>query len=407
MPKKEKIENTRGRRRRTESRKRLLDADPALAGDIAAGKAKWPSWCTLKPTPQVLKGLSTLRGQDGEITAEWTKTHTAAVDPPKFEPVGPGFAVKGVSTYFGPQGDVRGQHVSTVRSEADRGAALLEAIEKAAARYEGLAGTVAPPAVLSDDLLCVYPLGDPHIGLLAWGRETGGGDFDLKIAEKQLFAAVDMLVERVPPARRAILANVGDFFHVDNDSQLTPGGKNKLDADSRYGKIMETGILLMERLIDRIREKHADVMIVNVPGNHDPQGARVLNLLLKKSYKNEPRVTIVENYNPFMYERFGKVLLGFNHGEVKHEKLPAIMASDRPQDWGVTTYRHWITGHIHHMTVKDYEGCTVESFRTLAPRDDWHNSKGYRARQSLCAITYDASYGELTRATVDIRQVRP
>lgn len=408
MSKKEKIENSRGRRRRTKSRQRLLEADPALAGDIATGQAKWPSWCAPKMTPQEVKGISTLRGPDGEVSGEWVKSHTAAIDPPAFQPVGPGFAVKGVSTYFGPQGDVRGQHVSTVRSEADRGAALLEAIEKAVARYEGLCGRVPAPAVLPDDLLTLYGIGDGHLGMLARGKETGSDDFDLKIAERELCAAIDILIERTPASRDAIVLDVGDFLHVDNDSQLTPGGKNKLDADSRYKKILEVAITSMEYFVNRVRTKHANTKVIIVPGNHNPQGARVMQLILARSYKNEPRVDVVDNANPTMYHRHGKVLLGFNHGENRPVELPAVMAADRPEDWGQTLYRHWICGHIHHKTLsaKDYTGCTVETLPTLAPRDAWHNEKLYRARRSLCAITYDSEYGELTRATVDIRQVQ-
>jgi hypothetical protein len=79
------------------------------------------------------------------------------------------------------------------------------------------------------------------------------------------------------------------------------------------------------------------------------------------------------------------------------------MAADRPEDWGATDYRVWFTGHIHHQTRKEFPGCVIESFRTLAARDYWHAWKGYRSGQSLSCITLHKEYGEITRSTVDIR----
>ena len=242
--------------------------------------------------------------------------------------------------------------------------------------------------------------------MLAWGREVGA-DFDVKIAEKDLLGCVDMLVDRAPDSKHAVLANVGDFFHAENDSQLTPRGGNKLDCDTRWAKVTDIGFMLMRRLVDRLRGKHEHVRVVNVPGNHDPYMARMLTLWLKAVYEDEPRVEIVDNANPYMYLRHGKNLFGFAHGDgTKIEQLPGIMAADRAEDWGSTDFRMWVTGHIHHITRKEFPGCLVESFRTLATRDFWHHQKGYRSGQSLQAITFDEEFGEITRSTVDLKFVR-
>jgi hypothetical protein len=41
---------------------------------------------------------------------------------------------------------------------------------------------ITPPAHVVDDLCTVWPLMDVHFGMLAWGRETGGPDYDTKVA---------------------------------------------------------------------------------------------------------------------------------------------------------------------------------------------------------------------------------
>lgn len=115
-----------------------------------------------------------------------------------------GFSVKGVSTYYDQNGDIRGQWVKTKREEEDKLAALLSAMSHVADAWQGEAEPAPLPATpRNDQLLAVYPMGDPHVGMFAWGAETGA-NFDLKIAERNLCAAVDALVAVAPPAKQEI-----------------------------------------------------------------------------------------------------------------------------------------------------------------------------------------------------------
>lgn len=358
------------------------------------------------PEDHRTKGVSILRDADGNPLKEWEKTERASNDPPAFPPVPEGHLIKKTATFLDGQGQVRGQWVSSSPDEQSKWDAFWAASAKHVEAYRGLADPVAAPIASMQDLLTLYPLGDPHVGMLAWARETGK-DFDMKIAESDLIGVVDMLVDRAPPSARAILANLGDFFHIENDRQTTPRGDNKLDGDSRLVKLAEVGFTLMRRMVERMLEKHAAVEVINVRGNHDPMLSCMLALWLRAVFEKEPRVMIHDNVNPYTYIRHGKNLIGFAHGDgAKPDQLPAIMAHDRAADWGDTTFRAWITGHIHHQVKKEQPGCTVESFRTLAPADYWHHHKGYRSGNSLCAITFDREFGEDVRVTVPLSRVR-
>jgi hypothetical protein len=97
---------------------------------------------------------------------------------------------------------------------------------------------------------------------------------------------------------------------------------------------------------------------------------------------------------------------GVHHGHTcKADKLPLVMATDKPKEWGQSEYRYWLTGHIHHDTRKEYSGCTVESFRTLAAKDAYAYSGGYRAGQDSKALVIHKDYGEVERHTINIAQV--
>jgi hypothetical protein len=362
------------------------------------------------PPVEVAEGLE-LRQQtthvnpDGTLRSRYDKTALARPDEPAFEPVPAGHHVTKTTTYLGADGRAMGQYVTAQHEAAAREAAMFEAWERHAELYEGLAGgpTVAP-ALTDADLCTLYPLGDPHIGMLAWAPESGE-HFDLNIACRELLACVRLMVDGAPRSRRAIITNLGDFFHAQDESQRTPGHGHKLDVEGRYPKVLDAGHALLRGMIDAALAKHEFVHVRNLPGNHDPRVACELMFWLRAVYENNPRVIVEDAYAAQQYDRHGKVLIGWHHGDrAKMHELPAIMAADRGPDWGETTEHVWHTGHVHHIQRHEFPACVCESHRTMAARDAYHAGR-YRAGRSLSAITYHAQYGEVARVTVPIARV--
>jgi len=264
---------------------------------------------------------------------------------------------------------------------------------------------VASPAVCDADLLTVIPMGDPHFGLLTWAEETGN-TFDLKIAERLTFDAVDRLTTSGPNSETAMLLNLGDFFHADNNTNRTPRSAAPLDVDGRFEKIARVGVTAMVRCIRRLLEKHRHVLVRNNRGNHDPHQAPMLTIALEGWFHNEPRVTIETTASSFYYHRFGNTLIGSTHGDgAKLADLPLIMATDAPEEWAAAKFRVWHCGHYHHDQMKEHPGCVVETHRTLAAGDAWHRHSGYRAGRDMKAIVYHRLYGEVTRIRCSITQI--
>jgi hypothetical protein len=315
-----------------------------------------------------------------------------------------GHSIRGVSTLLDASGEVRGQWIKTDRTKDDLLRLFTEATELHVRRYSGLAAPVDPPVMCNDDLETWYPLGDPHLGLLAHRSEVGL-DADLKIASRILYETVDMLIQRSPASHVGVVCSLGDYFHSDSNLNRTVSG-HQLDVDSRHAKVAEVGFSLMRRMIERALTKHAQVVVINAPGNHAPNTEKMMGLWLRAVFEREPRVQVLDSTNPYIYRRFGCNLIGVHHGDgAKPQALPEIMACDRPEDWGITTHRAWYTGHIHHDSRRDYRGCTVESFRTMNSADAWSHHSGYRSGRSLQAITLHRRFGEQGRVTVGIQEV--
>src|SRR5690606_37672598 len=147
-----------------------------------------------------------------------------------------GFKVTGKSTLIDRRtGETVLEWVKISRDAERQRELIAEAIEAMSEDVPRIKPTPGPRQTL-DHLLAVYPMGDPHIGMLSWGEETGA-DFDLGIAERDLCAAMAYLVEQAPPAKRALIANLGDFFHADNMAGVTSRSGHVLDMDSRLPKM--------------------------------------------------------------------------------------------------------------------------------------------------------------------------
>jgi len=312
-----------------------------------------------------------------------------------------GFKVRGVSTYYDKEGQPRGQWVKSAADDDRRAEMLREFVEELCQGAKGRAPVTPSPAHVLADLLVVYKFGDPHFGM-ASGPEAGGDEFDTDEADRITRAGIDRLVSVTPSAQACIVEVIGDVMHANDSSALTPGHKNPLDVDKRgFHHALLMAARAWRYVIERALEKHEQVIVWMLAGNHDPDSAFSLAMALAFYFESEPRVQIDLGPNVFRYHRFGKCLFGSHHGDrVKMADLPLLMAVDRSEDWGQTVYRYIDTGHIHHDVVKEVQGVRIESLRTLAPKDPYHSFKGYRSMRDTRAVAYHRSYGEVERYTV-------
>lgn len=319
-------------------------------------------------------------------------------------PVAPGQILKGASTLY-KDGKAVIQWIKTSADHEAMAAIMREFVAGLVDDARGLSPSIPAPTHSDDDLLVVIPMGDPHFGLHSWQDESGES-FNLKMAEQLLNSAIDRLVDGAPAAKTAILLNLGDFFHVDNQSNRSQSG-NQLDADTRWAKVMQVGLRAMVHSVQRMLSKFETVIVRNVRGNHDTHSSFALSLAMDAFFSNNPRVKVDLSPAAFWYFRFGNVLIGASHGDTcKMDKLPGVMACDRAEDWGSTKFRYFMTGHIHHDEVREFPGVTVESFRTLAARDAWHSAEGYRAGRDMRCIVMHKDFGEIGRQRCDIAMIR-
>jgi hypothetical protein len=341
----------------------------------------------------------------GALENRYRQGVKAGLDQAIVHPAPQGHVVKGVSTLYDAGGNVAMQWVKT-RNDAASIEETVEAILGAIGDRIDPAEPVPAPETTDTDLVTVYPLADWHIGLLAWRRETDE-DWDLGIARSIISKAMRRLVASSPSSEQAVVLGLGDLLHADNYQNRTARSGHLLDVDGRYPKTLRTATELVIETIDMALQKHALVLVRLIPGNHDDQSAIAVSLALSLFYAGNPRVTVDDNPGRYWWWRWGSVFLGAAHGDMaKMAELPLVMASSRPDDWGLSKHRLIFTGHVHHRSVlsaaKEYGGVNVESFNTPAAKDAWQTAAGYRSGRSVHSLTFHKTDGEIGRVRANI-----
>lgn len=298
-----------------------------------------------------------------------------------------GFAVRKVSTYYGRDGEATGQWVQSSPDDERR----LEALRAA---VEAMAGDISPaapvtrPAASRDDLLTLYTFTDYHVGMLAWNKE-GGDDWDLAIAEDMGCKAMAALTDAAPSSAMGVVNIQGDFLHWDGLTAITPQHGHVLDADGRFGKVVDVAIRLIRKLVAQALAKHDRVTLLICEGNHDLASSLWLRKLFAALYENEPRIAVPDSELPYYALEWGHVMLGFHHGHLrKNDQLPALFAAQFREMWGRCPKVYIHSGHRHHKEEKDHSGARVTQHPTLAGRDAYAARGGWWSEREITAITY-------------------
>jgi len=316
--------------------------------------------------------------------------------------------LKGNTTLY-KNGKVLLQWVKTNAKMQDMLEGLREFAEGLGEANVGGFQRVKAPTQTDAALLTVYPLADVHIGLLSWAAETRE-DWDSKIASDAVNVAASILTEKAPPSKHCIIANLGDFFHFDNNQGTTTKG-TILDVDSRWSNVIQIGVETILRFVRFALEKHDTVKIINSVGNHDNQSALMLPFILKPYFMKEPRVTIDTAPRTHHYHIFGANLLGFHHGDrCSPQRLCGCVTRDQllhpDVDTSKVEFIYWLTGH-RHTEAKEYDGgILVESFRTLVAKDAFSAGKGYRSMRDTQAVTYHREFGECDRQRCSFKLIQ-
>lgn len=338
-------------------------------------------------------------GTNGNDMTRWPSVEAFDADVP-LEPIPDGHVVHRITTQVGPDGETERQWIKTIAGEVDP----VQILRLAFADGIPVEPLIAEPADRDDDLLAVYGLGDPHIGMLSWSDETGE-NFDLAIAERHIFEAVDRLARVAPAAKTALIVSVGDTLHSDGPRNQTTKG-TPVDVDSRTPKMFATTLRAFKRIVYRALERHEEVHVKIARGNHDETLSMLVSISLAEHFEQNPRVHIDTSPAFFHWFRFGANFIGVTHGNrQKPMDMMGVMAATQARDWGETRHRRFYCGHYHHEMSKEVPGVIVDYLPTLAAKEAYAAAHGYIAARSMRCDVYHRERGLKNRHVVGVEDL--
>lgn len=248
-----------------------------------------------------------------------------------------------------------------------------------------------PIEIEANNLLSVYPIFDLHHGMLSWGEETNGQDYDVQIASADLRKSIARLDALTPKGGESLLILGGDTLHINDQTNATPASRHQLDADGRYYKVLDTAIKSISWLIEHLAYRHDKVKVRVLRGNHDIESHIALSFALAERYRDTPRITIEKSPMDLFMHRHGVCLIAAHHGDKSPPQRLAMYLADVCSYYSDTRHRHILTGHIHHDSAKDFPGVKWQSLRAFCPADAY--GAGFGPRRALRCMVFDDKKG--------------
>jgi len=254
-------------------------------------------------------------------------------------------------------------------------------------------------------LLVINPA-DIHIGKYANELETGE-QYDCETAVVRVLEGIEGLIQKSKgfDIDRVLFCVGNDVLHIDNVYNTTTKGTHQ-DTDGKWWEHYEIALMLYVKCIETLRQI-APVDVIHSMSNHDYQSGFHLAHTLKSWFRKAKDVSFDITVANRKYYKYGNNLIGLEHGDgAKMDKLPLLMAQEKPEMWSKSKFRYWYLHHIHHkvkhkwLDAKDYIGVTVEYMRSPSSADSWHSRKGFCGAYKACeAFVHDKESGQVARLT--------
>lgn len=258
------------------------------------------------------------------------------------------------------------------------------------------------PVVGNDSLQLEWTLADYHYGLLAWDKETGD-DYDLNIARELLLDSATEIFSRTGRVKETVLVLLGDNFHSDFKSNHTERSNHPLDVDTRYPKIVFTGVETFITAIEICLQYSERVKVIVLYGNHDEHTSVNLQYMLHFYFRGiSDRVTVDLSPAKEHYNFWGCVGTIYHHGDTTKparicgELMQYIARND------ITGIRYFYAkqAHLHRESTDTINGVKFEVVPSPVGRDSFASSHNYMGVRATVATLYDKEYGEVARHSI-------
>lgn len=210
-----------------------------------------------------------------------------------------------------------------------------------------------------------------------------------------LYAAMQHNVDEV------IILNTGDMLHTDTSKAQT-WNNTQLDAQDTFEDAFSNGLDFVTNIIDYSRELGLKTTFVNVRGNHSFDTEYCLGEALKKVYKFDSKIKILNSKDTRLYYTWENNGFLFTHGDKGMDRLPLLFATEGKETFTETEHHHILLGHLHHNKGKqfindrgEFAGIEVRVLGSPTSNDIWHKQNGFcQNKKAIQCMLFTPSQGK-------------
>lgn len=245
--------------------------------------------------------------------------------------------------------------------------------------------------------IAMYQGSDLHYGLF-----VSDGGYDREQAKFRFHRGLRETIEHGEAAYGEmdylLLYVGGDIAHVDNMAGATTSMRHHQDMDGTPDTLIQELAEMYLAAVDWLLAHGIRVRIACVPGNHDELISRAIATILWATYRGNPSVSFGNLTGPYSYELYGRnALIGHHgHGEKTASALGANLSNWLRNRSESRPHLYAITGNLHHLVMKEDDGCILIQQPSPAPADRYHAQNGYdRSRRATVGLYFGHETGLL------------
>lgn len=217
----------------------------------------------------------------------------------------------------------------------------------------------------------------------------------VELTKQKYHDTINTLLRRCPYVVDHFVVTVGnDLLNSDYgaiENYTTTNGTRQhdvVDWKTSFNAAWQTIVESVNSLVDI-----APVKLYIVEGNHDMHKSFYVGEVLTAWFRNNENVEVFNSNSSREYWQWGSNLVMFDHGQLKTDKYPLVMATEEPVLFSKSKHREVHCGHIHHEVTKEYNGVKVRFLPSLCPKDAWHKKNGYLAMPAAQGFIWDKNEG--------------
>jgi hypothetical protein len=300
--------------------------------------------------------------------------------------------------------DEAGKQIDTVRWSApqDSGLTPEEYADKIIAAFADMppAPRIAEPLQVTEGLLGLAAIADVHMGATIEKAESGA-DYNTEIARERLRTGFAQVNNAMPACETFVILYNGDTTHANDDKDVTPKSGHKLKVEGSHQSNLFAIEVVCAWQIDAALEKHKTVYFVIRRGNHDPNTPAPIIMAMRARYRENPRVIVADDENPYFTIRMNRVFLCSHHGDGAAPQKRALSIPFKfRRDFGAADFHWFFTGDKHHAKAGTFGGLHWRQVPSIISLEQHSHGEGYSDTSGLYSAWFDTHTGRVSEMTI-------